>query len=84
MLWPPSGWAWYFPRFGFHRGKPQNLWLKVLLLPFEASSAGLGEESNFSPAIGYLPMLGGVVEFDCCGAFDFKPAEFVQRHCFGP
>jgi hypothetical protein len=34
--------------------------------------------------IGYLPMLVRVIEFDYCGPFDFKPAEFMKWHNFGP
>ena len=70
--------------FGFRRVKGDNLWLEVVLLPFQAGSAGLGKESSFSPAIGYLPMLARSVEFDCCGPFDFQPAEFMKGHSFSP
>lgn len=70
----------------YRRFNGNNLWLEVVLLPFQTIRAGLGKESNLSPAIDNLPMLVrvSVIELDCRCPFDFKPAELVKRHSLCP
>jgi hypothetical protein len=51
--------------------------LQIHIFPLQAGGSGPGNEPNPAPAVDYLPILVGVVEFDVGGPMDFKPAEFM-------